>query len=44
MRMVNRGQEGTEKELDLQEGGSLVTGGMMSETIDRRESVIITNE
>jgi len=26
MRMVNRGQEGTEKELDLQEGGSLVTG------------------
>jgi len=41
--MVSRGQEGTEKELDLEEAGHLVTGGMMSETLDKREEVIITN-
>lgn len=42
--MVHRGQEGTEKNLDLEEGGYLISGGSFSETLDKTETVIITNE
>ena len=36
--------EGAEVTLDLQEAGYLVTGGSLSETVDKREEVIIMNE
>jgi len=37
------GQAGTEKNVNLVEAGRLVTGGSMSETINKVETVIITN-
>lgn len=36
-------QVGTEKKVSLVEAGHLVTGGSMEETVDKAETVIITN-
>lgn len=37
--MVHRGQEGTEKKVNLVERGHLTTGGSMSEALDMRETI-----
>lgn len=40
--MVYRGQEGAEKKLDLEERGRLISGGSFSETLDMRETLLIS--
>jgi len=37
-------QVGTEKKLDLEERGHLISGGSFTDTLWRTETVIITNE